>query len=211
MAELFRFVVCLLVVADGVMMAKNLARYGGIETENTPTTWEEFKWMLKDLENGERRFFDLGEPPNGFSWSNCGDPKTELLVLQSLSVSPDPMQAPGKVMVSFMGNVTKTLAAPLQVSVVLKKKMVFWITVPCIDGVGSCTYNDVCSMITACPTAFKEQGIPCNCPVKQALYKLTNGAFSINANIPGGEYRMTASISMQGVAVGCYNINFNFS
>ena len=50
----------------------------------------------------------------------------------------------------------------------IKKKLFVWITIPCIDHVGSCTYPDICSQSNAssCPPAFKKYGIPCSCPIK---------------------------------------------
>jgi len=54
----------------------------------------------------------------------------------------------------------------LQLSLTVKKQVIFWITVPCIDNVGSCTYDDLCNIMTqfGCPAPFKEYGIPCRCP-----------------------------------------------
>ena len=54
----------------------------------------------------------------------------------------------------------------LQLSLSVKKKVLFWITVPCIDNVGSCTYDNVCDLLVtfACPPPFKKYGIPCSCP-----------------------------------------------
>lgn len=48
-----------------------------------------------------------------------------------------------------------------------------WIQLPCIDRMGSCTYDDVCSMLdevippgTPCPEPLLTDGIPCHCPFK---------------------------------------------
>lgn len=48
-----------------------------------------------------------------------------------------------------------------------------WIQLPCIDQLGSCTYDDVCSILdelippgTPCPEPLLTYGIPCHCPFK---------------------------------------------
>lgn len=48
-----------------------------------------------------------------------------------------------------------------------------WIQLPCIEQLGSCTYDDVCSILdelippgTPCPEPLLTYGIPCHCPFK---------------------------------------------
>ena len=71
-----------------------------------------------------------------------------------------------------------------QVSVEVHKKEVFWIHIPCVDGVGSCTYDDVCTMVdpSQCPEAFKKHHIPCECPIKAV--RLNFGIANIFETIP---------------------------
>lgn len=49
----------------------------------------------------------------------------------------------------------------------MKKKVFVWIHLPCLDGMGSCTYDDVCSIIPKlkCPSVFQQYHIPCKCPI----------------------------------------------
>lgn len=51
----------------------------------------------------------------GFAWENCGD-KRDPVVLQSLSVAPDPISIPGSLRVSAAVKSAKTMASPLKVS-----------------------------------------------------------------------------------------------
>lgn len=53
-----------------------------------------------------------------------------------------------------------------------------WIQLPCIDQLGSCTYNDVCTILdnlippgTTCPEPLLTYGIPCHCPFKAVRLK----------------------------------------
>jgi len=66
----------------------------------------------------------------------------------------------------------------LQLTVTVKKDVIFWITVPCIDDVGSCTYDDACAFIAQfdCPTPFQKYGIPCRCPIAKVSYIICWGA-----------------------------------
>lgn len=48
-----------------------------------------------------------------------------------------------------------------------------WIQLPCIDQLGSCTYDDVCNILDnlippgmPCPEPLLTYGIPCHCPFK---------------------------------------------
>ena len=43
-----------------------------------------------------------------------------------------------------------------------------WETVPCIDNVGSCLYEDICELmshIPTCPPQLVAIGLNCKCPV----------------------------------------------
>ncbi|CAG2178358.1 unnamed protein product, partial [Oppiella nova] len=57
---------------------------------------------------------------------------------------------------------------------VQKKVLWVWVTIPCEKGIGSCSYDDVCQIVTKfkCPQAFKKYGIPCQCPLTKGIYGL---------------------------------------
>lgn len=50
----------------------------------------------------------------GFAWENCGD-RRDPVVLQSLSVAPDPISIPGSLRVSAAVSSGKAMASPLKV------------------------------------------------------------------------------------------------
>nr|XP_047913415.1 ganglioside GM2 activator [Anser cygnoides] len=60
--------------------------------------------------SGSRRLSKVG----GFSWENCGEGK-DPVVLQSLSVAPDPISIPGNLRISAAVNGNKAMASPLKV------------------------------------------------------------------------------------------------
>ncbi|KFQ21131.1 Ganglioside GM2 activator, partial [Merops nubicus] len=93
----------------------------------------------------------------GFAWDNCGG--REPVLLKSLSVAPDPISIPGSLRVSVAVSSSKTMASPLKVVLVVEKALGdLWIQLPCIDNLGSCTYDDMCTILdnlippgTTCP------------------------------------------------------------
>ncbi|ELU03813.1 hypothetical protein CAPTEDRAFT_155689 [Capitella teleta] len=154
---------------------------------------------------------------NGFSWSSCsaaGDPSN----LTSLSLTPDPLKIPGNITVSFSGELGVDLSTPIKLELMLKKKVFFWVEIPCIDNVGSCTYDDVCALLKSfkCPPVFVKHGIPCRCPVKAGKYSLPSSDIFIDpAGIPSfledGDYRAQAKLLKGDQEITCVNIQISIS
>lgn len=81
----------------------------------------------------------------------------------------------------------------IQVKLKLVKKMgPLKIEIPCIDGFGSCTYEDICKLLppdnNGCSEFFKENSIPCSCPFPRGDYSAQNLQVDISlpAKPPGG-------------------------
>ena len=64
----------------------------------------------------------------------------------------------------------------------IEKKMFVWIKIPCIDGVGSCDYDDACALLSSikCPKELKKYGIPCHCPFQKVFDSLFRIISSLN-------------------------------
>lgn len=66
------------------------------------------------------------------------------------------------------------------------------IEIPCIDGFGSCSYEDICKLLppdnNGCSEFFKENSIPCSCPFPRGDYSAQNLQVDISlpAKPPGG-------------------------
>ncbi|GFR94370.1 ganglioside GM2 activator [Elysia marginata] len=105
---------------------------------------------------------------NKFSFNNCASPEGEQVVVNSASLKPDPLKLPGKVTVSGSMTIKKPFGTPLKMKLsIYYKTLGIWIKVPCVDGVGSCTYSDFCQMlnkIKKCPPAITKAGLKCKCP-----------------------------------------------
>nr|XP_025974463.1 ganglioside GM2 activator [Dromaius novaehollandiae] len=157
----------------------------------------------------------------GFSWENCGDGK-DPVVLQSLSVAPDPITIPGHLRISVAINSSKALTSPLKVIVVMEKALGdFWVQLPCIEQLGSCTYSDICAMLDnlippgmTCPEPLLTYGIPCHCPFKAGSYSLPASDFLLpDIQLPSwmtnGNYRVRTAISNNGEELACVRLTFS--
>lgn len=167
--------------------------------------------------SGSRRLSKVG----GFSWENCGEGK-DPVVLQSLSVAPDPISIPGNLRISAAVNGNKAMASPLKTVLVVEKALGdLWIQLPCIDQLGSCTYDDICTILdtlippgTPCPEPLLTYGIPCHCPFKAGSYSLPASDFALpDVELPSwmtnGNYRVRAVVSSKGEELSCVKLGFS--
>ncbi|KAK2175585.1 hypothetical protein NP493_724g01007 [Ridgeia piscesae] len=178
----------------------------------------DFKLLLEILSKPrllDRRKEELGnflEPKTeAFSWKMCGS-KTDAIQIKTLSVAPDPIKLPGNITLAFSGSINSPdpITSPIEMELTIKKKLFVWITIPCIDHVGSCTYPDICSQSNAssCPPAFKKYGIPCSCPIKPGNYNLPPTVMALpKENMPGwlseGDYKVEVRLRHQSKEILC--------
>jgi len=154
---------------------------------------------------------------SSFRWQNCGS-QSDPTTISSITLSPDPLRLPGNISLGFSGSLTVPLSAPISLDVEVKKKIVFWITVPCIDNVGSCQYSDVCQLLAKfeCPAAFKKYGIPCQCPVKDASYSLPATSFYVDDSklpsfVADGDYHVTARLKQGSREILCLYLELSIT
>ncbi|NXL83163.1 SAP3 protein, partial [Alectura lathami] len=157
----------------------------------------------------------------GFSWEDCGDGK-DPIVLQSLSVTPDPIRIPGTLRVSAAVTSSNALTSPLKAVVVVEKALGdLWVQLPCIDQLGSCTYDDICSNLdniippgTPCPEPLLTYNIPCHCPFKAGSYSLPASDFDLpDIELPSfmtnGNYRVRVAVSSKEQELACVKLAFS--
>ena len=87
-----------------------------------------------------------------------------------------------------------------QLSFSIAKKIAgYYIKVPCIDGFGSCTFDNICiDWAKNCPKYFAQYGFPCTCPIPANTYTIDNGVFDITHKFPpgsSGTYSIIANIN----------------
>ncbi|XP_046573514.1 ganglioside GM2 activator-like [Haliotis rubra] len=151
-----------------------------------------------------------------YRWKNCGNPSMENLIINDIKFSPDPISLAGTLTVSFSINLKVTVASQLKGVVLLEKQVAgSWIELPCIGNIGSCTYDDICpllSQIGQCPPEFNAAGIPCKCPLNAGNYTLPGASFEIDASfLPSGDYHIRANLTHGAVDGGCYDIYASFA
>ncbi|KAL8604030.1 hypothetical protein ACOMHN_024855 [Nucella lapillus] len=150
-----------------------------------------------------------------FKFSNCMAPASEMCVVNSLVLQPDPLVFPGPLSVSFKATFKDKIDTPLKAVVDLYKKFgSSWIKIPCIGQIGSCTYDDLCQILSGiyqCPDPLVKAGVPCKCPFAKNVYSLPLTTFNVDSDVfPPGDYHGQAHLTMNGQAVGCYDIMATF-
>ncbi|WAR00002.1 SAP3-like protein [Mya arenaria] len=148
-----------------------------------------------------------------FVWKDCGG-KSALVNIKSLSISPDPLSFPGTLNVAADFLVKKALVKPLKADLTLYRKVLGrYIRLPCIDDFGSCTYDDVCSLlqqVQQCPKPLTDLGLNCQCPIKAKGYSLQKTGFDIGASIiPEGDYRVLANVTLNGAEATCLDLTLS--
>jgi len=156
--------------------------------------------------------------PVPFSWSNCGS-TSDPIVLKSANITPVPVVFGQNLTISFEVDINETVNASVAASAVLVlKKEVFgvYITLPCILNIGSCTYQNVCSLLQnatngTCPDFMVKNNIPCTCPVAVGSYRLSSQVITMPLPPPDvsfltdGNYNFELSLlDLHTNRVACY-------
>uniref|UniRef100_A0A8C4T4V8 MD-2-related lipid-recognition domain-containing protein n=1 Tax=Erpetoichthys calabaricus TaxID=27687 RepID=A0A8C4T4V8_ERPCA len=86
----------------------------------------------------------------------------------------------------------------------------FWIEVPCVDHIGSCTYNNVCEWLNhnfskKCPFGLTS----CQCPVKQGEINIPETTFELpQLKLPDflsdGTYKITIKSTSGDQHIACF-------
>ncbi|CAL1536599.1 unnamed protein product [Lymnaea stagnalis] len=160
---------------------------------------------------GDRKFRKSSSALGSFKWQQCDNGTAQIGKLNVLNVSPDPLVIPGVIKLTFDGELSETVDAPLKMAVELKKKLeTFWIRIPCIGGIGSCTYEDMCDVLAGavCPQPFVDNKVPCKCPFTQGHYSIPTSAIDFNVGeVPNGDYYAKIELTYGAKPVYCIELN----
>jgi len=151
----------------------------------------------------------------------ASSPSTELLTMPTARVSPYPVGIPGDIAVTGNLRVNRPVTGSLKIDLQVERYVgFFWLTVPCISEVGSCTYDDGCKILsdnfnaTGCPPQLKAGNVPCMCPIPAGTYSLADSHFTI-PELPAilswlaeGDYRVTVKLldGASGQQVACQHL-----
>jgi len=169
------------------------------------------------------RFGNPPSEPYAFSWKNCAPP-TAPIQLANLAITPDPIVLGKNVTVVASGSTQQDINSVNSVSVSLNiAKSVFghWISIPCIENVGSCTYSDPCTFINndpdICPTV-KPYNLPCKCPFTKGSYATPPKGIPATTQNPGyswltdGDFQLQVTINgPSNTILGCISATFTLA
>lgn len=157
-------------------------------------------------------------PFSGFSWDNCDEGK-DPAVVRSLTLEPDPIAVPGNVTISVEGSTREVLSSPLKLELTVEKEVAgFWMKIPCVEQLGSCTYENICNVMDIlvppgqpCPEPLHTYGLPCHCPLKPGIYSLPRSDIPLpDLELPSwlssGHYRVRGVLSRDGQRLGCLKL-----
>merc|ERR1712149_15337 len=110
-------------------------------------------------------------------------------------------------------DILKNIDGEVDVKLALQKKMgIIWLTIPCTGNVGSCTYNDICTLMDGhvsdelC-TILGLFGLPCECPWNAQKFTGSNDIPALDLGSAGalvsGQYKAKAEVISGGEVVAC--------
>uniref|UniRef100_A0A8D2H523 MD-2-related lipid-recognition domain-containing protein n=1 Tax=Urocitellus parryii TaxID=9999 RepID=A0A8D2H523_UROPR len=131
-----------------------------------------------------------------FSWDNCDEGK-DPAVIKSLMLEPDPIVVPGNVTVSVEGKTSVPLTSPQKVELTVEKEVAgFWVKIPCVEQLGSCTYEDFCDVLNtvippgeSCPEPLHTCGLPCHLRDLELPSWLSTGNYHMESVLSSGRKR----------------------
>ncbi|KAH3829786.1 ganglioside GM2 activator-like [Dreissena polymorpha] len=80
-----------------------------------------------------------------FSWKSCA-PAGSPIHVESIQVGPDPVEVPGDMVLSLSGTSSAPIGSSSLTISAKRKTFLLEIPIPCINHIGSCTYDDICGL-----------------------------------------------------------------
>jgi len=146
-------------------------------------------------------------------FSDCGGPSKKM-IFHHMSFNPRKLSLPGNVSIDFQAELIDTIQN-MDVAVRIWKRMGnqylgFWMEIPCVREVGSCTYDNICGrmqqqdpatepILVTLRRAMEQAGAPSTCPMDPRTVNLHN----LRLDMPAPQI-MAASVLIDGA----YHMNF---
>lgn len=86
------------------------------------------------------------ESDSGRIWSDCTSPSSPVH-LTRLNIEPRPVSLPGDLLFTLEGYTNRTLGSSALHLDIVREGSWFNIPIPCFRKIGSCTYDDMCTML----------------------------------------------------------------
>ncbi|GFO48857.1 ganglioside gm2 activator [Plakobranchus ocellatus] len=160
-----------------------------------------FRASIQHAENKESRV-------NKFVYNNCGHPETDVFNLTSIIVRPDPIKLPGKVTLGASFAFRETATSPIRLQVEMDVRSGDqWQKLPCIEQVGTCTYDDICELLASQIPQCKS----CQCPFPKGNYSFPATTVDIPLPlVPPGDYRIKAVFTNAEKPGACIELIISF-
>ncbi|XP_041365981.1 ganglioside GM2 activator-like [Gigantopelta aegis] len=149
------------------------------------------------------------------------------LMLRKLTLKPDPVEIPGNITAWGYIRVNKPIVGNISLELKLKRYLgFFWLSVPCLKNIGSCTYPDVCELLEdhynetiGCNENLQAHDIPCTCPFLPGTYTLKPEMFQIPqlkglwASLAKGDYKADVRLrdTDSNEVIACQHIEFSLT
>ncbi|XP_022291336.2 ganglioside GM2 activator-like [Crassostrea virginica] len=154
-------------------------------------------------------------------YRDCNSSPNKIVHVDNAHLHPFPVVVPGDLTGDIVINAPRLVEGNhYKLDVHIQKHALFWITVPCISNVGSCSYN-LCELLgpntTECAPQLRSQNLPCHCPFQPGTYTLHPATFQIPQMsgvwswLASGDYRVDAKIvdTNTGEEVACYHVELS--
>lgn len=160
---------------------------------------------------------------DGFAFEDCGTDPNRPIFFKNLTVSPTPIQSPGKMIVGFEAKSVEDLPENMYLKTRLSRVVSFIgavdINTCWSDRFGTCDKIPVCDILAAkydpcdCEPFFLENDFPCGCPLPWGDYQLKDVEFTVPkisgalASFAEGEYSFEVQMfdedDKEGKQLGC--------
>ncbi|XP_063404377.1 ganglioside GM2 activator-like [Mytilus trossulus] len=161
-----------------------------------------------------------------WNWRDCSAPATRVVYVDNFDVSPKPIHIPGNISVTLSSNIAHKLLADnyYRLNVMIEKKLLGrYHIVPCIHGIGSCMYDDLCETMQeylknhSCPQIVTDHGFTCRCPIDGISLYMNSLPARLNSIPPkfffiaSGDFKVRAELLHGSLTIGCLEVELTLS
>ncbi|XP_060063039.1 ganglioside GM2 activator-like [Ylistrum balloti] len=82
---------------------------------------------------------------SGFTWSSCNS--NPVIVMETIVVTPDPVELPGTLKLTLRGNTTRPINSAKLSITLHRDTFLLSVPIPCLLHLGSCEYTDLCTLL----------------------------------------------------------------
>ncbi|KAL3854754.1 hypothetical protein ACJMK2_014003 [Sinanodonta woodiana] len=170
---------------------------------------------------------------HSLQWSVCNANPNSPISVSKIEVSPMPVEIPGTFTLSIDGALSRQISHTSLSLHIKRKTFLLDIPIPCVSNVGSCTYDDLCTLTSQMisedwggimgnlgkqiNTMLHDAGVPDHCPLEATAFHVNHFSFtlpelsSIFSTFATGDYhaRISATEKETGQEVLCLDLDLS--